>query len=227
MAYYDALTNDQLIAAVNDQLNLENAKVAGLGAERVCAALNAAARVVVEAIARANRRALVITATRTVALGATSLALPDGTLSTEPRIRKLLEAKYTVAGTVPLDLTFVEGRELMDLCDPNLTGTWAVVHEGLVLRFLSPAGAPEAATITLRYVGALPAAAVTPGTTKPFAALPLEWSDVIVDGATARLLPTGSAAASRYADRAASTLHVLIVNLIGETAVARASDQRR
>ena len=212
MSYAESRTNRQLLAAVSTRLVLEGANTAGRDPATVAEALDAAARQVADEIAGSNRRELVTTVTRTIVAGAVTVPLPDGSDPNEPRIRRLIEAVLTPAGSRPGPLRISEGREAATDSRRLAAGSWIVCWEGLTLRFQAADGAPTAASLSLRYLAALPA--VNPGLPDitPFSLLPPEYTDVIVDVAAARLLPAAADSGQphpgrlRYENRAAGRM---------------------
>lgn len=225
MAYEQTLTTAQLIDAINDNLSLEMSETAGRDPAVIGRALNAAARRLADELALSGRREHALSITRTVAQGDATVALPDGSDADEPRVRRFLELLFARPGGTPAPLHIFEGREVLTHAHLAAAGSLAVCWEGLTLRWLCTSGAPLAGTLTINYLPALGELDAGDRDGTPFELLPREYLDVIIDEATARLLPAAHPARPRYETRAAETLARLLVVAINKYAGAGAAAQ--
>jgi len=209
VAYAEADTTATLIQRIADRLKLEGVDTGGRDPVAIGRALNEAARRVAGEVTRYEIAELRYSVTRTVVMGDATVALPDGTVTTPaaPRILRLLEASYqATSGVQPTRLRVCDAREADDEPELAAPGSWALARENLTLRWLSVTGAPAAGTVTLRYLAALPAVDSATPSVKPFELLAPEWTDVILDLATARLIPQANAGAARYEGRGTQEL---------------------
>jgi len=209
VAYTEADTTATLIQRIAERLKLEGVDTGGRDPVAIARALNEAARHVTGELARYEVGELRYSVTRTVARGDAAVLLPDGTVTTPaaPRALKLLEAVYqATAGVQPTPLRVCDPREANDEPELAAPGSFALAREHLSLRWLSTTGAPAAGTVTLRYLAALAAVDSATPTVKPFELLAPEWTDVILDLATARLTPSKAGTAGRYEARGSAAL---------------------
>lgn len=209
MPYADSPTIKEINDTVLATLATDGIDHAGRDVDVMLHAINAAAREVGQEVLRLNKPTLVYTKVYTVAAGDASIALPDGSEGSYPRWRRIIEVKRTDQGE-PWPLEVRDPRVGSDEPAICARGSWVLVPEGLTLRFAATGGCPEACTITLRYLAALPQATRADMDTALFGGLPHEWVDALIDLATARLVPTkDSGVRDRYERRARHTLATL------------------
>lgn len=209
---YPAKTTQQLLRLLQSRLSLEGVDTTGRGDEVLAEALNTAARQITDAIVEVGRSLTTAWVTRSVALGDTTIALPDGSNPSEPRLLALTECYGRVGTGEPFGLLIDDARAATDNSALRGTGSGALQMVNSQLRFLAPAGAPAAMTVTIGYIAALDNVTPAAPTATPFVALPPEWTDVIVDLATALLIPYSNAAALRYEARGLAGLERQKVN---------------
>ena len=188
MGYYGSPDVATLIARVQETLTRESVDVSGYDTAMVTNAMNRAARRICDQIVRLNRRELVYTKTYTVAAADAAIDLPDGSEASYPRVRRIIDIVRTDRGT-PEPLQIIGGNEAEEHA-----GRYDLIYENLTLRWANYGGAPEAMTVVMRYIAALPEATTDTLTATPFSMLSPEWIDCIVDLAAAELLPTAAAA---------------------------------
>lgn len=223
MAYEQTMTTGELLAAVTDNLRLEGADVAGLDPAGIARALNAAARRLADELALAGRGELQTTITRSVAQGDADVDLPDGSDEDEPLVRRFLTVTFARTGGSPAPLHLFDGRAVLTHPDLAWRGSLALAWEGLTLRWLAEGGAPLAGTLTLTYAAALPAVNATARDATVLELLPPDYGEVVVDAATARLLPAAHPARERYEIQAATTLQRLLMVAINKVSGAGAA----
>jgi hypothetical protein len=188
MGFADALTTKQMNDRILRELATQSLDNVGRDGNDIVDVINEAAREVANEVIRMDQDRLVYTRSYSVSQGDADLDLPDGSDPQYPRWRKIIGVTRTDE-SAPLALDVLNRRQLES--DPAwfCTGSYAVYLENSKLVFAAPDGAPADMTVAVRYVAALPLATRASMSATPFDLLPTEWTDAIVDLATAKLVP--------------------------------------